>query len=53
MNHKKTEQEIVDEINKMVEENLEKIRKGELTIKQVEERIITPDQKRPHQFGYF
>ena len=43
---KKSEQEIVDEINAQVEKQLERIRKGELTINEVVERIITLDQKR-------
>lgn len=52
MNQKETEQ-FIAEMNELIEKNMEKIRKGELKITVVKDRIITPDQQRPHQFGYF
>lgn len=43
----------LEELEKEIEIQLERIRKGELKITLVEDRIITPDQKKPHQWGYF
>ena len=50
--NKKEERKFIKECNKHIDELQEKIDKGEVKITTYKERIITPDQCVPHQFGY-
>jgi len=44
-------EEFAKAVEKEIIEFKKRLAKGEIRIS--EERIITPDQKRPHQWGYF